>query len=483
MFDPDQIPSSACRAVTTGLCAAAVAILPAGCQTYSPNPPDLTAHHELWEERGRNHPEVAAFAETLRQTGVAVASPDADEPCTLKQAEMISLVFNPDLRLARSRAGVTKAASEFADLWDDPVLEAGLERVLASVDHPWEGAGSINFTLPISGRLEYEKARADAAHHAELYRVLDKEWQIRSELRRAWIEWSAVREKVHVTSSFLDRLEDIAEIVRRMEEVGELARVQAALFSIELHTRRNESRSIEAQVRDRELLLCRLMGLPPNIVAEGAAFEPRVVVDSPATSSEDAARRIREQHPRLQAKRAKHTTAERSLALQIRRQYPDLTFGPGYGYEDGHNKLLVGFSLPIGLFNRNRAGIAEATAQREHARAELETAYERLLGELAAARNKLEAAEDQLSRMRETIIPLVDQQYDDARHVAELGEVDTLLLLDTLRRQYEAKIDLIDLEARRSIAAIRLRELLGPSEDEQRSMPHLLRSEDSEQPP
>jgi hypothetical protein len=68
--------------------------------------------------------------------------------------------------------------------------------------------------------------------------------------------------------------------------------------------------------------------------------------------------------------------------------------------------------------------------------------------------------------MHQSIIPLVDQQYADARRVAELGEVDTLLLLDTLRRQYEAKIELISLMSRRSLAAVRIAELLGPEPDD-----------------
>lgn len=436
-----------------------------GCQSYAPNPPDLAAHHAMWLNRTAASDEVATFAEALRRNDASNVHLDASDRLTLAEAEIVALVLNADLRLERSRAGITRATLDQAGLWDDPVLNLGFERMLSSVDHPWEVFGSIGLTVPISGRLEREKQRADASHHAQLYRVAEQEWQVRSQLRNAWVEWSAATEKSRVAGEFLDRLEDIVAIVRRMEEVGELARVRAGLFHIELHTRRNEARSFEARARHAEIELRRLMGVPSDLFVDTIALTPQIVIERPMAESNEAVERIRERHPRLLVRHAEHTTAERTLELEIRKQYPDLVIGPGYGYEDGNNQLLMGVSIPLPIFNRNRQRIAEALAEREHARAALETEYEQLLSALAVAENDRAAARDQLDRMTETIIPLVDQQFADARRVAELGEVDTLLLLDTLRRQYEAKLDLIELRAKQSLAHLRMIELLGPDAD------------------
>src|SRR5690606_25079576 len=88
--------------------------------------------------------------------------------------------------------------------------------------------------------------------------------------------------------------------------------------------------------------------------------------------------------------------------------------------------------------------------------------YELLLSDYALARVQFDAAADLHERMIETIIPMVDQQYADTRRIADLGEINTLLILDTLRRQYEAKLQLIDSVAQYALASLRLRELLGP---------------------
>ncbi len=436
-----------------------------GCQSYAPKPPDLRAHHEAWIERHPSSDEVKRFADTLRKAGAAVATEPEDGQLTVDQAEIVALLFNADLRLARSRAGVAKASAEYAGLWDDPVLGVGLERMLSGGSHPWLAMTSVGFTLPISGRLEIEKQLAATAHHAALHAVYESEWQVRMDVHRAWIAWSAAMLKREVAAYFLEGLEGIVEIVTRMEQVGELARIQGRLFHIEHAQRRNQLREIELSIAERELALRQLLGLAPSAEIHLTA---QISIESPSIEGEPSAA-IRDRNPGLQTLLAEHQSSERALELAVRRQYPDLTIGPGHNYEDGTHRILLGFSLPLPILNRNRQQIAEVAAEREQAITIVETAYESLMLEYAMAEARLDATDEQHDRILMTIIPMVDQQYEEARRIAALGEVDTLLLLDTLRRQYESQIELIKLEATRATTIVRMRELLGPPEDDVRA--------------
>jgi outer membrane protein TolC len=159
---------------------------------------------------------------------------------------------------------------------------------------------------------------------------------------------------------------------------------------------------------------------------------------------------------------ADYEVAERQLELEIRRQYPDLQIGPGFGREDGEDRLLFGFSLPLPLLNRNRAGIATASAQRDVAQAVFHASLEQLASETEIARIRLDAARAERHLLEEEVVPMVDQQYADARKVAELGEVDVFVLLESLVRQLEAKLQLIDAQLAESLAAVRLVNLIGP---------------------
>jgi hypothetical protein len=65
--------------------------------------------------------------------------------------------------------------------------------------------------------------------------------------------------------------------------------------------------------------------------------------------------------------------------------------------------------------------------------------------------------------LRDEIVPLVDAQYTDAREVARLGEVNSLVLLESHARQHEAKVGLIEAARDEALAAIDLEELIGPA--------------------
>jgi hypothetical protein len=100
--------TSQVRQVAPVIFVAALSML-TGCQSYAPKPPDLATYHAAWLERSPASAKVSAYAEQFaRPTAAADESRSGDE-LSLAQAEMVALVFNPELRLARSRAGVTRA--------------------------------------------------------------------------------------------------------------------------------------------------------------------------------------------------------------------------------------------------------------------------------------------------------------------------------------------------------------------------------------
>lgn len=94
------------------------AVVLAGCQSYQSSPLDLAAHRDGWHARTPGDEPVRAFAERLAESGESAAFDLSDE-LTLAEGEIVALVFNPDLRLARLRAGISTATAEHAGLWDE----------------------------------------------------------------------------------------------------------------------------------------------------------------------------------------------------------------------------------------------------------------------------------------------------------------------------------------------------------------------------
>lgn len=431
----------------------------AGCRSYQPRPLDLAESQRDLVARSPSSPQVAAFAAELRKVGVAPAF-DPSDGVSLAEAETIALVYNADLRLARLRAGVARAAADHAGLWEDPTLGVDLTKILASVENAWKVGVPLDLTIPLSGRLGAEQSTADARYAAELAQVRVQEWETRLALREMWAEWTASRRRERVLSEFLERLEEIVQIVGRMEAAGEMPRVEARLFRIERADRRAELREAQAHATERELAIKRLCGLPMSIDAAFGLGSP----DESREAIEALRERLAQTSPAMIVARMDHEIAERRMAEEITGQYPDLGFGPGYGREDGHNEARLGLSIKLPLWNRNRRGVAVAEAEREVTRASFGVAYERTLADLEAAWVRASAASDRRRTMEAEVVPLIDEQYAEARRIAELGEVSTLVLLESLSRQQVAKVGLLDAWRAQRLAEIEIDRIVGPRE-------------------
>jgi len=149
---------------------ALIAAIGRGCATYEPKPLDSTAVRQKLDGRMTNDQEIIAVASRLSGTdsGATAAPFDPSDGLTLEEAEVVALVFNPHLRVARLEVGVTRATAETAGLWDDPVTGINLNDVSQKFGGGLSMGGQIALTIPISGRLEAEKLRANAALVADL---------------------------------------------------------------------------------------------------------------------------------------------------------------------------------------------------------------------------------------------------------------------------------------------------------------------------
>lgn len=441
------------------------------CQRYEPRPLDLSSHAATFILRTPDSALEGRAMSPSASGSAGVGDFDVSDGLVLAEAEAVAMVFNADLRIARLRAGVAAASAANAGLWADPSIGVDLTRIVQNVAEPWKLASTVGITLPISGRLEAEKALAEADRHTELARVAEREWAVRMDLRRAWCEWSALQEQREVTARFVQRMDDLMKVIDLMERAGEMPRTEARLFRIESTSARGDLASLEAQAKLVRGRILRLMGLSPmadaTLIPSSFGGHASLASLSSAIPDGDGGspvlhEELMRRSPRLRVAGAEYESAERSLAHEIRGQYPDLHVGPGYGREDGNDQVLLGVSMPLPLWNANRRGIAEASAKRELARANAESTLEALIAEIDAAITRWRAAQTQLEILVNEVAPMVEAQDADARRLAELGEVNTLVLLESLTRRRTVALRLIDARREEAVAAIDIEELVGP---------------------
>jgi outer membrane protein TolC len=452
--------------VTAAALSTALLLALGGCKSYERSTLDLDRTQREFLLRALDGP-VLEEMNARAQASPGATAFDPSDGLSLAEAEAIALVFNRDLRLARLAAGVTQASAENGGLWRDPTLGVDLTQIVSGASQGLEAIVTVGFTLPISGRLELEKQRLGAEHAAELARVADREWQTIAALRRAWTERAATARAVEAARDVLGRVEQVTAIVDRMEQAGELARIEARLFRIEDAKLRSRLASLESDLARASHAVEAILGLPPTA---GRAFSGEFASSTRAAAEgRDAVlAAIAATNPAVLAARADYEIAERTLEEEIRKQWPDLDLAPGYGEQDGDRQFVLGIGVVLPVLNGNRAGIAVAEAGREAARGRVEAELQRVLGALLAAEERLAQSVSRRDALERTLVPLVEAQYEETRAVARLGEVKTLVLLESLKQQLEARNELIAARRDEALAAIDIDELIGPPQQAER---------------
>jgi len=474
-----------------------------GCAAYERQPLELEQFAVSWPVRELGMDSIRKYAETLAQ-GEEDVSYDPSDGLSLREAEAVALVFNPQLRLARAEAEVPLASAREAGWWPDPKFETkvlrfanrgeqtgfrfdgpsfggvnpgifgnnglsadGLEIAPAGyrrgggefIDDPWILSAGLSITIPLSGRLAVEQDWAWAEYDASWRRILISEWELLTRLRGAWLEWSTTCERTRVLREFLGQLGTAARTAEHLAAAGELRPTDARVLLVELHRQRAALQALEAESEQQRLELFATLGLAPEAPVElvPGVFVPRI--NAPA----DARRALLlTRDPRILAVSAEYEAAEQRLRLEVREQYPDLKVGPSYSFEEGLSRLGLGLGFPLPLWNRNRQAVAEAFAEREAARIRAETLIEQVFSELARAEMRLRSAGERREMLLEDVAPLVELQVAETRDLLELGEVDVLVLRDALASAVETKLELLAATLAQARAANALQQMLAP---------------------
>jgi outer membrane protein TolC len=478
----------------------------AGCQSYEPRPLDLEGHVARWHARNVDIEPVAEYARRILEfdrngSGRPASAPpvlgsefDATDGLNLHEAQAVALYFNPQLRAARLEAKVPLVGAMEAGRWDDPQLglsvlsildkgtgdrfklqppmlegltaggldikPAGIRKVEGDREEdPWIVGVGLDLTIPLSGRLAVQKRKAWAEYELAWRKVAIQEWALLERLCARWAQWSAKQKRIDLIKQYLELLDQVLRTAEQLARTGELRPVDARVLSIEQAVRRSGMIALQADMENDRLELLAMLGLEPS-----APFEltPDLRVPEVEVGPEDRSAALLATHPRVLAARARYQAAEEHLHLEIRKQYPDLSIGPKYGFEDGLSRLGLGLGVPLPLWNRNRQAIAEAFAARDVAQAQAELVYEEAAGRLARLEARLAAVRRHRVTLEQDVAPLVDRQIQETRGLIELGEVDVLLLRDALQDSLEAKLALVEVTLSEALLASELNSILQP---------------------
>jgi len=157
-------------------------------------------------------------------------------------------------------------------------------------------------------------------------------------------------------------------------------------------------------------------------------------------SRDDLAQRL-EQSPGVARWQAELAQRDALRAGARSERAPDVTLSAGPRLLSGTDEtaLVVGVSLPLPLWNRNRGAIAEAEHRLAKLAAEARAARVRAVTELVTARVGLEASSEEAALLRTRVLPGTERAVEALRRGYQAGRFAQVEVLDAERARLAAR--------------------------------------------
>lgn len=317
-----------------------------------------------------------------------------------------------------------------------------------------ENTLQFNQPIELGGKRSARIAAGDAGVTAARARTRDGRLTFAYNLARAYAGAEIADRRIVLAQDELEQAEADLRVARALVDAGKEARLR----SLQAETEVNSLRAVvDTAKAERIGAYARLSALAGQATSYTSLSEPMLARFEPKLSYGPV-------DPMLTAPfamaKAEREAAERRLTLARRQAMPDVTVSIGVRRleVDKANALIVGVSVPLPLFDRNRGNIDAARAELRGAEARSVAALLESEAEINASLALNEAADARVSAADRTL-QTAEETYRLARIAYESGKSPLIELLAARRGLGVARGVVLDaaaarLEARASLARL-----------------------------
>jgi cobalt-zinc-cadmium efflux system outer membrane protein len=429
-----------------------------GCAGPGPEPLDPGRSETEFRARTLEDPGLRRFVESNPGT-----RPSAFPPVSwdLASLTLVAFYFHPELDLARARLSQGQAGITTARMWPNPVVTADLEHV-AKVEpgfKPWIYGFSLSLPVDTLWKRGYKIEEAERLSDVALLGLAETGWRVRSRVRAALAEHLFSLRELD-----LRRLEEGArnEVVTALERklaLGDIFRLDVDIAQGDLFTARSAIRTAEGRVAETRALLASAIGVPHSALKgkgfSGSDLDRPPSLQSLSLDQVQAAGLLN----RLDVRGilAEYDAAEAALKRELSARYPDVSLGPGYLYDQGQRKYILGLSATLPILNQNEGPIAEALARRKEVAARFHALQAAVIGEVESALERYQSAIDELTETDKVLLTL-EKREKATRRAIELKDLDRTALTGL-------QLEMVQVRESRLASLKRAEDALGALED------------------
>ncbi|NQW05079.1 MAG: TolC family protein [Acidobacteria bacterium] len=400
--------------------------------------------------------------------GVAVAAQTptlqrVDGPVTLRDALARALEQSPALRAFDWGRRSTEARTLQAGRRPNPTITTMVEDIGGSRNEVNQSQTTIQLgqIVELGGKRAARQQVASVNHDLAVWDYEAARLDVLVQVTSSFVGVLAAQEAVRHASTALDLAGQVRRAVDDRVEAGVVSPIEAARAEVLVAFAQLDADRTRRALDARRQQLALLWGLDHARLAE-AVGDLREVPPIPTLEALDA-RLPRVPEVARWASEVEHRQA--ALALARASRVPDITVAAGYRRftAEGRNAFVVGATIPIPWFDRNRDGIRAAEADVERSRAMADAAILGLRSRLADAYRDLVSANDALTILQTSIVPGAQAVFDAVREGYQLGRFGLLDVLDAQKTLTDANRQQLDALIRFHHATAQVERLVGGS--------------------
>ncbi|NQE65326.1 MULTISPECIES: TolC family protein [unclassified Caulobacter] len=396
---------------------------------------------------------AAIFGAVLALAGLGAPLRAAAEPLTLSAATARAQSQSPLVTAAEATVRAAEGRARQAGLIPNP--EAGLQTENVAGSGQYSGFGVAETTATISQRLELGGKRrtrvAAATAEVDAARIgfIIAKADLTRDVSVRYAQAIAAEDRLILARETAERAQGLSRVAGTLVEAGREPPLRAMRAEAASREAAAAVVTAEADAAAARRALATLWGEADDAVEltrEAPIAEPAPGLIDPAETLD------------VRLARAERETARAVIDRERAIGRPDVTVQAGVRRfeQTGDSALIVGFTAPIPISNRNQGTVAAARADATAAEARERLALANSVRAVRDGEASLRAANARLEALETKIVPQAQTAVDLARSGFEAGKFSLLDVLDAQTALTTARTDLIAarLERAQALAAL-----------------------------
>ena len=247
----------------------------------------------------------------------------------------------------------------------------------------------------------------------------------------------AAQERVSLEEEQVQLAQEVLQTVARQVKAGAVSPVEETRAQVALASSRVE---LSQRKRERTAAQLQLGATWGSTAVTFSAVSGDLETIVPPPSADDLLPHLIH-NPDIARWSVEKEQRHAALELEQARQIPNVEVGAGVRYFNADTSAALVFEtrMPLMLFDRNQGGIQEAHARLAKAEAEQRAAQVQTRATLAAAHQSLVSAFEQVSALRDSIIPQAQSAFEGVSLAYQRGRLRYLDVLDARRTLFKLR--------------------------------------------